>query len=303
MAKRRNGVFRVALRRLANELQAMKEIGWTWDMVAAHFLRDGALGNASGKQFANEWGVLCRQGLQISPDKVEGLVKQLKSLPDPAGLWVTRGPSLFPSRHMNPAGRQPSGNAVKPEVPSSGQQAATVPEVATAPSSEPEPSNPLPAAKPEESVVERHQLSAAAAGMTYVFPLKNTGTESPSSSVPTVWEPSGPIYVLSPASRKELETRLMHANLSAQDLKAHFDFPKEVIDIAILNARHVRGRDDAFDHWVGRLAFHLSIERNETYRREIARLPGFERWQAARQNGAIIYEKAVEWLQQQEKQQ
>ena len=45
------------------------------------------------------------------------------------------------------------------------------------------------------------------------------------------------------------------------------------------------------------------IERNETYRGEIARLPCFERWQAARQNGAIIYEKAVEWLQQQEKQQ
>lgn len=303
MAKRRNGVFRVALRRLANELQAMKEIGWTWDMVAAHFLRDGALGNASGRQFANEWGVLCRQGLQISPDKVEGLVKQLKSLPDPAGLWVTRGPKLLSSQRMNPAGHQPSGNAVKPEAPSSGQQAATVPEVATAPSSEPEPSNPLPAAKPEESVVERHQLSAAAAGMTYVFPLKNTGMESPTSTVPSVWEPSGPIYDLTPASRKELETKLMYANLSAQDLTAHFDFSKEVIDLAILNARHVRGRNDAFDHWVGRLAFHLSIERNETYRREIARLPGFERWQAARQNGAIIYEKAVEWLQQQEKQQ
>ena len=303
MAKRRNGVFRVALRRLANELQAMKEIGWTWDMVAAHFLRDGALGNASGKQFANEWGVLCRQGLQISPDKVEGLVKQLKSLPDPAGLWVTRGPKLLSSQRMNPVGHQPLGNAVKPEVPSSGQQAATVPEVATAPSSEPEPSNPLPAAKPEESVVERHQLSAAAAGMTYVFPLKNTGMESPASSVPVVWEPSGPIYVLTPASRKELETRLVNANLSAQDLTAHFDFSPAVIQFAILNARHVRGHKAAFDHWVGRLAFHQPIERNETHRGEIARLPGFERWQAARQNGAIIYEKAVEWLQQQEKQQ
>ena len=202
MAKRRNGVFRVALRRLANELQAMKEIGWTWDMVAAHFLRDGALGNASGKQFANEWGVLCRQGLHISPDKVDGLVKQLKSLPDPAGLWVTRGPNLLSAQRMNSAGHQPLGNAVKPEVPSSGQQAATVPEVVTASSSEPPPHNPLPAAKPEESVVERHQLSAATIGMKSIFPLKNTGTESPASTVPATWEPSGPIYVLTPANRR-----------------------------------------------------------------------------------------------------
>ena len=151
--------------------------------------------------------------------------------------------------------------------------------------------------------MERHQLSAATIGMKSIFPLKNTGTESPASTVPATWEPSGPIYVLTPANRKELETKLVNANLSAQDLTAHFDFSQAVIQYAIINARHVRGHEAAFDHWVGRLAFYPHIERNETHRGEIARLPGFERWQAARQNGAIIYEKAVEWLQQQEKQQ
>lgn len=156
---------------------------------------------------------------------------------------------------------------------------------------------------PEGSVVERHQLAAAAAGMPSTFPIKSSGQQNPVSTVPITWKPSGPVYEMTPEHRFEFENKLKKQNLMARDIKAHFDFSPAVIDFAIVQARHVRGMDSAFDLWVGRLAFCSLIERNEIYRGEIARLPGFERWQAARQNGAIIFEKALAWLQQHEKQQ
>lgn len=66
MAKKRKGVFRAALRGRLAVIQALRDLGLSWQEVAFHFRDDEMLGGASGRHFCSEWSRLGSAGLRPS---------------------------------------------------------------------------------------------------------------------------------------------------------------------------------------------------------------------------------------------
>lgn len=74
---KRKGGFRTALRGRADVVQALLDVGLTWQEVADHFSTDISLGGHSAAHFMSEWSKLKRAGLTISPEYRDQLRWQL----------------------------------------------------------------------------------------------------------------------------------------------------------------------------------------------------------------------------------
>lgn len=124
MSKReraRHGKFSAGIRGRSAEIAALKNFGWTWDMVAAHFFNDVSLGNATGDRFSQEWSRQKRQGMLVDEQKSSDISEELlKDGSLAAGRWVfsfeyeTRQASSPDSRF----GSSPLNEGVKTAKPS-----------------------------------------------------------------------------------------------------------------------------------------------------------------------------------------
>lgn len=297
------------MRTHAHRILALKELGWTWDMVADHFFGDGVLGNSSGDSFCKEWSLLRRQGLEIDIDEVERLVRELTNMPEVSGFWVKPSPRRSDKKSFvsSDDGFSESAEAV-PEV----KDTAAVPVASSAERRRLIGAKPVPVARPEGSVVERHQLSASAVGVSNKFagPAKPEASEgvpaASSEEAPEAefsdWIPSGPPVEISAASRKVLEDQMFRGagTLRTEHMISYLDLPHDLAVLAPAALRRYPLSSPTVDVLIGALIYAHSD--SARFRSALARLPGASRWIRLLKSGVFPFEEAAARAKEEDKQ-
>jgi hypothetical protein len=264
MIKKREGVFRVGVKSQATRLAALKSLGWTWQMIAKLYAADRVLGNARAKDFSREWKLLGGEDL-LDDDEVSSLVREVLEDRKRVKNWVDVGvrseSESFVSRGESAGGVKNTESAPVVSAAEAGRLTGT---------------KAAPVVRQEGSVVERHQMSAAAAGVSSKFPTRADGGVAGASS--GEWVPSGEPVELSQGSRAELE-RLMGRGmgmLRSEHFSAYFEFPSDMAAMAPAKVLRQQLVHPTTDNLIGALIF--SLGGTERFRGHLARLPGSEKW-------------------------
>lgn len=119
--KARQGKFALGIRGRSAELTALRNLGWSWDMVASHFFNDAALGNANGTRFSQEWSRQRGLGMPVDDQRAAQLTAELLIAGRlEEGRWVFHaGPSTYPKmvEDLPPEAHAATAAKEKPAAP------------------------------------------------------------------------------------------------------------------------------------------------------------------------------------------
>lgn len=257
--------FGKSLRARAEWILAMRELGASWREVGHYFRDDAYLSDLSGSRFSKEWYRLRKKGFVPNMDLVAELKDEIfRCGAFPTGRFVLLKESAcesFVSRGESAGGVKNTESAPVVSAAEAGRLTGT---------------KAAPVVRQEGSVVERHQMSAAAAGVSSKFPTRADGGVAGASS--GEWVPSGEPVELSQGSRAELE-RLMGRGmgmLRSEHFSAYFEFPSDMAAIAPAKVLRQQLVHPTTDNLIGALIF--SLGGTERFRGHLARLPGSEKW-------------------------
>ena len=77
MGKKRNGIFRQALKGRLSAVRVLRDLGLSWAEIASHFKDDDSLGGASGRHFSSEWSRLHGMGFEPCADECRIIKERL----------------------------------------------------------------------------------------------------------------------------------------------------------------------------------------------------------------------------------
>jgi len=124
--KARQGKFVLGIRGRSAEITALRNIGWSWDMVASHFFEDTALGNASATRFSQEWSRQTSQGMPVDAQRAATITAELLAAGHiEEGRWVftcthpkNRKQAVIPSAEVPPPqSAEPRPTNARPSAP------------------------------------------------------------------------------------------------------------------------------------------------------------------------------------------
>lgn len=270
--RKREGKFRPSLLGRMDAIQALKEWGWSWRQIAAHFSEDVGLGGASGEHFRSEWNQLGRRGAMPDRAEVARMKRAMMENTNVQDAWVQRARVKAPRPVSVP---KPVAEAVKPVPVSARPAVERLPVVS------------------EPGVVERHRMASAAGGVSSSFPVsgKPEAEREGAASEPIVY---------SAETLARLEVRLLMAgdHLTAAEFMSELDFPRPVAEAAVFEQRKVkaiRGPQPVLTLF-RRLAFHMMVSGKPEALAFVERLPGASEWVALRREGVRTYEEAAKRL-------
>lgn len=244
---------------------ALLSVGYSWGEIASYFSGDEIFDGFTGRRFANEWSRLLKNGGGPDKDRVAALREEI----------FKQG--LAPGRFLVVPGSAVSESVVSRGEPACGvKNTESAPVVSAAAPGRLTGTKAAPVVRQEGSVVERHQMSAAAAGVSSRFPTRADGGVPGASA--GEWVASGEPVELSQGSRAELE-RLMGRGmgmLRSEHFSAYFEFPSDMAAIAPAKVLRQQLLHPTTDDLIGALIF--SFGGTERFRGHLARLPGAEKW-------------------------